>query len=249
VPGVDPEARGCRTPILPRTRLGLYAPALRWAGIAVIAAFNAYYWLYPMRNAPVHEPLEGRAQSGGPAFRNVPRNSGLMTCVKGAALIVCIAIGAAISVGVAFASLPRGVSGRGTVHCGSVVDEDPAPTPAGMRVVFDHVALAAQDALPRPHRIALRPFRYWSKSGILVRAGSTPVDLIVPPGWKKRYAIDWGDSGLTADAHVLGCAGGTVWNAYAGGFRLRAPACVPLTVRVGGKSTRLRFSVGAPCPS
>jgi hypothetical protein len=39
------------------------------------------------------------------------------------------------------------------------------------------------------------------------------------------------------------------WNAYAGGFYLRTRSvCVPLVVRVGGRSRTVRFGVGRPCP-
>jgi hypothetical protein len=163
---------------------------------------------------------------------------------------VFVLVGAAALTAVAIASLPRGVSGRATVHCHSIIEVDPEPTPGGLRVLFGRVAMAREDEVLTPVRTRARVLPYWMKSGLVIRRGgrgTEPVDIVVPPGWKKRFAVGWGDGGLTAHAHVLACSGPYEWNAYAGGFRLRAPACVPLTVRVGNQSARIRVAIGARC--
>jgi hypothetical protein len=93
------------------------------------------------------------------------------------------------------------------------------------------------------------PLPYWSKVGLYVRNGDTPVTVIVPGAWRSRLAVEWGDSGLVRAVRLPGCpASEHVWNGYAGGFYLRSPrACVPLVVRVGTRSTTIRFGLGRAC--
>jgi len=86
----------------------------------------------------------------------------------------------------------------------------------------------------------LRPFV--TKSGFLVRRGRTPVDLIVPRAWRTRYGI-----GGNPWIRILGCNRAPEWWPYASVFMLRRPACIPLIVRVDGRSTIVRFAVGKPC--
>ena len=95
-----------------------------------------------------------------------------------------------------------------------------------------------------------RPWAYWRKAGLVVRAGSPPVTVSVPAAWRGRAAITWGNRPGTGSALRLApCPGAkTVWNAYAGGFYLRTrSACVPLRVSVAGRSRVVRFGLGRPC--
>src|SRR6476646_1560388 len=63
---------------------------------------------------------------------------------------------------------------------------------------------------------------FWEKSGMVVRAGSRPIDVSVPANWRGRAAITWGN-GLPAASAIrfTPCPSPAgVWNAYAGGFLL-----------------------------
>ena len=91
------------------------------------------------------------------------------------------------------------------------------------------------------------PLRYWSKVPLFVRDGGTRVTIVVPRGWRSRAAVNW-SSGWAPLLHVAACPSPRgVWNVYAGGFRVRAPACVPLLMRVGDWRATVRFGIGAAC--
>lgn len=94
------------------------------------------------------------------------------------------------------------------------------------------------------------PWRYWLKSGIVVRGGGPAVTIIVPRAWRNRLAIGWGNrDGAFSRLTIAGCGSSSkVGLAYAGGFMLRDPsACAPLVFRVGNRSTMLRFGLGRAC--
>ena len=95
-----------------------------------------------------------------------------------------------------------------------------------------------------------RPWAYWRKAGLAVRAGSPPVTVSVPAAWRRRAAITWGNRPGTGSAlRIASCRGAkAVWNAYAGGFYIRTrSACVPLRISVAGRSRIVRFGLGRPC--
>ena len=94
------------------------------------------------------------------------------------------------------------------------------------------------------------PWRAWRKAGLAIRTGSAPVVVSVPRAWRKRVAITWGGTGPVEALRIEGCPPpATAWSVYAGGFYLRAPACVPLVFRVGSRRTTVRFGVGRRCPA
>src|ERR1700686_4693860 len=68
-----------------------------------------------------------------------------------------------------------------TVSCDSAVDIIPPPSPdRGDRVLFGRVAVRRQDGLLQVVRAPYqRRFPLFAKSGILVRHGRMPVDVIV----------------------------------------------------------------------
>jgi len=124
--------------------------------------------------------------------------------------------------------------------------EPPKPSD-GERVLFDSVAV------PPRYRAQVwsvsGDWPYWRKAGLLVRAGTKRVSVTVPEAWRNRLAITWGDSGTVAALRIEPCnRPPNKWNVYTGGFYLRAPACVPLIVRVGARSTTVRFGLGTRCP-
>jgi len=95
-----------------------------------------------------------------------------------------------------------------------------------------------------------KPWTYWHKQGLVIRAGGEVVTVTVPKIWRGRAAIIWGNSGSAfSSLRFEGCGGSAnVGHAYAGGFLLRSPsACIPLIFRVGNRSATVRFGVGQRC--
>jgi hypothetical protein len=91
---------------------------------------------------------------------------------------------------------------------------------------------------------------YWTKAGLVVRAGREPVTVSVPLAWIKRAAITWGgNTGIASSLRIARCGSDpSRGNAYAGGFYLRSrSACLPLIFRVGSRSTTVRFGLGRRC--
>ena len=136
------------------------------------------------------------------------------------------------------------------VACSSII------TPGGSfewhprRVVLDVLAVPPR-YIPQAVAYRVGPWRYWSKSALVVRADSPPVTVTVPKAWRSRVAISWGDAGIVSALRIASCPPSSSlgeWNPYSGGFYLRSrSACVPLTFRVGGRSATVRFGVGRRC--
>ena len=89
--------------------------------------------------------------------------------------------------------------------------------------------------------------RWWSKQGLVIKAGST-FTLAVPDAWQGRLAIGWGSPAQPSEeVTVSGCDSGGRWLAYAGGYWVSEPACVPLVVESGRRHKTVHIGVGAPC--
>jgi hypothetical protein len=91
---------------------------------------------------------------------------------------------------------------------------------------------------------------YWSKAGLVIRAGRGPVTVSVPLAWRKRAAITWGgNTGIVRSLRILRCGSNpTRGNGYAGGFYLRSrSACLPLIFQAGRHSATVRFGLGRRC--
>lgn len=127
----------------------------------------------------------------------------------------------------------------------------PSGTPSrDERVVFEAVTL------PRPtlrlHLEARAPGKWrFAKHGFRVRQGRT-VTLTVPVAFRSQ--------GLLGAAYVPGDVSSIIfeacpadhlgdWTAWAGGYAVPAPVCLPLVVRSEGRSTRVQISVGRYCAS
>ncbi|HEY3185692.1 MAG TPA: hypothetical protein VGJ77_22800 [Gaiellaceae bacterium] len=150
------------------------------------------------------------------------------------------------AVAVATAAVPQ----QRIVHCEEAVDQTPPPEPSPLeRVLLDRIAVARRDGLGEPHATAPPPFRYFSKTGLMVRRGRTTVDLIVPRSWRSRFAIGWGAGGYVSSLRILGCSSAEEWLMYTGGFYVSRLACVPLVVRVGARTAHVRFGIGKRCES
>jgi hypothetical protein len=143
---------------------------------------------------------------------------------------------------VAAAHVDRG--GSSTVTCESAIMVTEPVRPTVERVLFGRVAVPQRDLLQVVRVPGRQP--YWRKAGMLVRADSPRVSVSVPAAWRSRVAIEWGDSGVVASLHFAACSTHR-WNAYAGGFYVRRPACVPLIVRVARRATQVRFGIGRRC--
>lgn len=92
--------------------------------------------------------------------------------------------------------------------------------------------------------------RHWFKQGLAIRAGST-LTLTVPDAWRGRLAIGWGSPAQPSEQVTIdGCryARGK-WLAYAGGYWVDRPACVPLVVSSGARRTTVHIPLGEDCPS
>jgi hypothetical protein len=145
-----------------------------------------------------------------------------------------------------------------TVPCRESIDGTRFPYVGGFarrlryRLVLDAVSAPPAYLEQKPSPTGTRPWRYFSKKGLVVRAGrKQPVFVSVPQRWRARAGIAWGygGHGVFSSIRILGCPGPPNQGyAYSGGFYLRSPsACVPLRFQVGKRSTLLRFGVGRRC--
>ena len=121
----------------------------------------------------------------------------------------------------------------------------------GYRIVLGRVGIPDEQHTSRRavrHRGTAWP--YFRRVGLVVRGGTSPVTITVPEGWRDRVAISWGNTPAVSSLQIASCETSVSkpWNAYTGGFHLRSrAACVPLDIRVGGRSTSVRFGVGRAC--
>ena len=138
------------------------------------------------------------------------------------------------------------------VHCdGSQPVTGNPPVGSTPRIVLGRLALAPARLPYVVRRSDVRPFRWWSKAPLAIRAGSGAVTLTVPPPWRTRVAITYGDFRPDAAATALSfqpCpSAGTRWNAYPGGFFTTTRVCFPLDVTVGGRTATVHTGMGVPC--
>jgi|KBSMisStaDraftv2_1062788.scaffolds.fasta_scaffold75575_4 hypothetical protein len=129
------------------------------------------------------------------------------------------------------------------VGCDQIIQQAGQP---GGRLVLG--VLAAPPArLEQVAPTATRPWAYFAKYGIAIRAGSPAVLITVPQAWRHRAGIGWGNNpGVVSSLRLLSCPRQLgAWNAYAGGFYLRSPSgCVPLVFHIGRQTAALRFAIG-----
>jgi hypothetical protein len=137
-----------------------------------------------------------------------------------------------------------------TVPCREVIDHPRFPYGSGYRTVLGAVSVPPA-YLAQVVNTGDEPFPWWRKAGLVVRANGRPVTITVPPRWRDRVAFEWGNGGTGgpfSSLRIAGCGSDPgKGNAYAGGFVVRTPSCVPLTFHAGGRSTTVRFGVGRRC--
>jgi hypothetical protein len=135
-----------------------------------------------------------------------------------------------------------------TVPCRDVIGQSQTGHDGGYRVVLGVVSVPPA-RLTQVAATGERRWPYWRKAGLVVRAGAVPVGVSVPSAWRSRAAIVWGGSGRVPALRIAACPSPPgVWNAYAGGFLIRARReCVPLTFTVGRRSQTVQFGLGGAC--
>jgi hypothetical protein len=161
------------------------------------------------------------------------------------ALIIVLAAATATGTGLAAATAPSAIP---TVSCGTIIDEAASGHGGNRRIVLGVVSVPPA-YLPQTVPTDSQPWRFWTKYGLVVHADAGPVTVRVPRAWRRRVAIEWGNSGIVPALRMPRCPRSVKpWNAWAGGFHLRVrSACVPLVFRVGRRSTTVRFGVGRRC--
>lgn len=92
----------------------------------------------------------------------------------------------------------------------------------------------------------------YAKIGIAIKTGAK-FTIVVPPDWQDRVRIGWGNKGpvLATTLQVPGCTSAipdTEWVVYPGGFRLKAAACVPLTIETDAGTRSIQVPIGMHCP-
>jgi hypothetical protein len=163
-----------------------------------------------------------------------------------AALIVALVVATETGTGLAVPTAPS--AAPRAVPYDTIIGHAGSGRQGGYRVVLRVVSVPPA-YLPQTVLTDSRPWRFWSKSGLLVHANDGPVTVGVPRAWRRRVAIEWGNSGIVHILRIARCPrAGKAWNAYAGGFHLRArSACVPLVFRVGLRSATVQVGVGRRC--
>ena len=119
----------------------------------------------------------------------------------------------------------------------------------GTQIVLGRISInAAQSYQPVPVSDT-KPWHYWQKRPILIRASSGPVSVSVPPAWRDRAAITYGTTPIRGSLVLFSCQRPRgVWDAYAGGIYLRdRAACVPLIFRNGHRSKTVRLNMYGHC--
>ena len=153
---------------------------------------------------------------------------------------VVAATAAAASSGARHGTIP-------TVSCFDAIEHPNTGHGSGYRVVLGVVSVPPvylEQAVPTH----TEPWRYWRKAGLLVRMGSPVVTVSVPAAWRNRVAVTWGSAGTVSALRIGHCPPpATAWSAYAGGFYVRSPACVPLLFRIGPRTATVWFGVGRRC--
>ena len=158
--------------------------------------------------------------------------------------VVALVAAAGSSAGVA--STANSASALPTVACDKWIDNVPPDRRPGYRVVLGDVGIPPA-YLGQSFPTGKRPWRFFEKAGLVIRAGIPPVVISVAAGARNQAAIGWAQSGTVPALRLASCPLHG-WNAYPGGFYLRASSgCVPLVVQVGARSATVRVGIRRRC--
>ena len=130
-----------------------------------------------------------------------------------------------------------------TVGCDAIIQQ---VGPPGGRLVLGVLAVPPAH-LEHAAPTATRPWAYFAKYGIDIRADSPAVLITLPEAWRHRAAIAWGNNvGAVSSLRLLSCPRQIgAWNGYPGGFYLRSASdCVPLAFHIGRQTATLSFAIG-----
>jgi len=167
--------------------------------------------------------------------------------VRRGSLPLLLPLAAAAAAGAGTASAGAAGAAVPGVPCFAAIGHAKSGRQNGYRVVLGTVSVPPgylQQIVPTH----TAPWRYWRKAGLVIRTGGSPVAVSVPRAWRKRVAITWGNTGPVGALRIEGCPPpANAWSAYAGGFYVRSPSCVPLVFRVGHRTATVWFGVGRRC--
>lgn len=161
-----------------------------------------------------------------------------------------------VSLGSPSTTTDEGAAGVVDVKCEEAIGE---PAPGSVEDTNSEVLGVAW--LPTsPRHMALQTHatgdstqahRLFAKQGLVAKATSR-FELVIPAGYLGRAALVWGNPGIpTVHLRFGPCASTptkTGWLAYAGGYLVGDPMCLPLIVRAGGQEQQVSIGVGQPCP-
>lgn len=167
-------------------------------------------------------------------------------------MVVIVAIAAGLTAACTatpVSSTPDGIS----LTCIDPIGIVAAPTSPSSDVL-DAVGLDVTSTLGASDSGGTSRHRLLAKTGLLVHVGREAT-LTVPAAWASRVSIAWGNQAAvwTTTLRIPACqapgAGPNQWLAYPGGYTLDKPACVPLEVRAGNRTTTAHVSLGLRCPA
>ena len=165
----------------------------------------------------------------------------------------------AATIGLLVSASPIALAARGTnaslLLCGQQISGNLTSHTPATRLVLGRVWLPKSSILLGRNRwrLPIPPGQdAFVKFGITVTAGS-PVTLEVPSASRAAYALHFSSSATTVaggetDVRVFPCPRSqTPWTAWAGGYLVKRPACVPLLVHVGTRTARVKIALGHSC--
>ncbi len=134
------------------------------------------------------------------------------------------------------------------LHCYDAIDAIDA-VPPDFTVVLDVVALPTGRVLQTSPSLETDPAaRLFAKQGLVVRVGAS-VDLRIGDTGAGRALIGWGNPGTVGDhvrVEAVDCARDSAprWVAFAGGYYVTEPMCLPIVVESGGSREVVQIAVG-----
>lgn len=173
----------------------------------------------------------------------------MLTMLRMALLLGVLLVGAATA-----AAGPSALARVRTVPCSESIDQTRFPYVGSSRPDRRYRTVLGAISVPPAYLEQIvetgeRPWAYWRKAGLVVRGDGRPVSVTVPTAWRERVGIGWGNAdGVFTSIRFAGCTSEPgIGHAFAGGFVLRSPGCVPLVVRVGDQRAVVRFGLGRRC--
>jgi hypothetical protein len=169
-----------------------------------------------------------------------------VTAVAALACVLTACTGDPVTVPTSAPTLPVPPSSD-ALRCGDAIDVMNAP-PSDRTVVLGVIALPTTRVLQAsPSGSAPRLF---AKDGLVVRVGARVV-LRIGDAWVEHARIAWGNPGTASDQVRVAptdCTGAASrWVAFAGGYYVDEPTCLPIVVESGATRQVVYIPVGAAC--